>query len=70
MKTRSEPDRRATDAVAISERARQQIGSQASQSKARLKGPAFFEFPEGFSDGPAIHPNGINIATVRWRGIE
>jgi hypothetical protein len=67
MKTRSEPDRRAADAVAISERARQQIGSQATKSKAKLQGPNFFE--TGFSDGttpPAIS-NGVNVATTHWK---
>jgi hypothetical protein len=68
MKTRSEPDRRAADAVAISENAKKQIGSQASQSTAKLKGPAFFEFPEGFSEGPpVIDSNGVNLPTVHWK---
>ena len=66
MKTRSEPDRRAADAVAISENAKKQIGSQASQSTAKLKGPAFFEFPEGFSEGVQIS-TGVNVPTVHWK---
>lgn len=54
------------DAFAISEKAKRQIGSQASASKTRLQGPNFFE---GFSDGttpPAIS-NAVNVATVHWK---
>ena len=31
------------DAIAVSEKAKQQIGSQASTSKAKLQGPTFWE---------------------------
>jgi hypothetical protein len=53
------------DAVAISERAKEQIGSQAAKSQAKLQGPSFLE---GFSDGgPAIDSNGVNLPTVHWK---
>jgi len=35
------------DAIFISEKAKQQIGSQASVSGAKLQGPAFFETLQG-----------------------
>jgi hypothetical protein len=52
------------DAFAISEKAKRQIGSQASASKTRLQGPNFFE---GFSDGPPASSNAVNVATVHWK---
>lgn len=56
------------DAIAISERAKQQIGSQAAKSKAKLQGPSFVEgFPDGFSEGPAISPGGVNMPSVHWK---
>ena len=41
----AKPDRSASDldAIVISEKAKQQIGSQASTSKAKLQGPTFWE---------------------------
>ena len=54
------------EAIAISERAKQQIGAQAANSKLQLQGPAFFE---SFSN-TAPSPIGVNVATVHWRGTE
>jgi hypothetical protein len=55
------------DAITVSESAKRQIAAQASTGIAKLKAPAFFEFPEGvFSEGiPGI--NGVNVATVHWK---
>ncbi len=54
------------DAITISASAKQQIASQASTNAAKLKGPAFFEFPEGFSEGPPA-VNGVNVPTAHWK---
>jgi hypothetical protein len=54
------------ETIAISERAKQQIGAQAASSRAQLHGPAFFE---SFSLGPPS-TTGANVATVHWREIE
>jgi hypothetical protein len=48
------------DTIAVSERAKRQIGSQASEDKAnfanpKLQGPNFLEgFPDTFPDGPSL----------------
>lgn len=69
MKTNRPVDadiRDAADAVKVSASAKQQIASQASTSAAKLKGPAFFEFPEGFSESPPAI-KGVNVPTVHWK---
>lgn len=53
------------ETIAISARAKQQIGAQAASSRAQ-QGPAFFE---SFSLGPPS-TIGANVATVHWREIE
>jgi hypothetical protein len=59
---KSETERRA-DAVVVSERAKQQIGSQASNSKTQLQSPNFLESFSDFGDtAPAA-----NLATVHWK---
>jgi hypothetical protein len=55
------------DAIAVSEKARQQIGCEASNSRAKLHGPSFVEgFPQTVS-GPNASANGVNVATVHWK---
>jgi hypothetical protein len=53
------------EASAVSERAKQQIGSQAAKGKTKLQGPTFLD---GFSDsGPPASSNGVNVAVVHWK---
>jgi hypothetical protein len=53
------------DAISVSEKAKQQIGSQAAQSKTKLQGPSFLD---GFPDGPVVvGSSDVNIPTVHWK---
>jgi hypothetical protein len=55
-----------TDAIAVSESAKQQIGSQAAKGKPKLQGPSFLDgFPE--SGPPTISSSGVNVAAVHWK---
>jgi hypothetical protein len=52
------------DRVSISERAKQQIVSEASTSKAKLQGPSFLDgFPDA-APAPNTSASGVNAATV------
>jgi hypothetical protein len=66
MKTDHSVDANIRADVTISESAKRQIAAHASTNPAKIKGPAFFEFPEGFSEGPAVS-QGVNVATLHWK---
>jgi hypothetical protein len=56
-----------TDAIAISQKAKQQIACEALNSDAKLRGPSFLD---GFPDGgslPQTVSTGVNVATVPWK---
>jgi hypothetical protein len=56
------------DAIAISEKAKQQIGSLAAKSDAKLQGPSFLDgtTPPSQNTGSLA----VNVAAVHWADIE